>query len=108
MIFLYRSYDCCFVIIIVVLVSLYLLYNLAESPAIEQKMKNKGIVSYLTRLLSRSNDELIILIVSFLKKLSIFGENKDEMVNIYEMLLIICLVGKRKDFEAVAAANSKQ
>ncbi|XP_003391582.2 PREDICTED: kinesin-associated protein 3-like [Amphimedon queenslandica] len=60
-------------------VSLYLLYNLAELPAIEQKMKNKGIVSYLTRLLSRSNEELIILIVSFLKKLSIYGENKDEM-----------------------------
>ena len=87
---------------------MYLLYNLAELPAIEQKMKNKGIVSYLTRLLSRSNEELIILIVSFLKKLSIYGENKDEMVNIEGMLLILCLVGKRKDFKAFAAANTKQ
>ena len=43
-------------------------------------MKNKGIISHLISLLVRDCQELIILVVSFLKKLSIYGENKDEMV----------------------------
>ena len=47
---------------------------------VEQKMRNKGLVSQLASLLDRTNQELLILVVSFLKKLSIFVENKDEMV----------------------------
>ena len=47
---------------------------------VEQKMRNKGLVSQLASLLDRANQELLILVVSFLKKLSIFVENKDEMV----------------------------
>ena len=43
-------------------------------------MRNKGLVSQLVSLLDRANQELLILVVSFLKKLSIFVENKDEMV----------------------------
>jgi len=35
----------------------------------------------LVRLLERDNVDLLILIVSFLKKLSIFVENKTEMVS---------------------------
>ena len=54
---------------------------MAESPSIEQKMKNKGIITNLVNLLSWESDELTILAVSFLKKLSIYGENKDEMVS---------------------------
>ena len=64
----------------------YLLLNLAEDAKVEMKMKNKGIVSMLVQLLERDNVDLLILVVSFLKKLSIFMENKAEMVS-------HCLVG---------------
>jgi hypothetical protein len=43
-------------------------------------MRNKSIVSLLICSLERDNFELLILVVSFLKKLSIFVENKNEMV----------------------------
>ena len=59
----------------------YLLLNLAEDAKIELKMKNKKIVPMLVKLLTRENTDLLILVVSFLKKLVIFVENKDEMVN---------------------------
>lgn len=59
----------------------YLLLNLAEDAKVEMKMKNKGIVSMLVQLLERDNVDLLILVVSFLKKLSIFMENKAEMVS---------------------------
>lgn len=59
----------------------YLLLNLAEDAKVEMKMKNKKIVSMLVRLLERDNVDLLILVVSFLKKLSIFVENKAEMVS---------------------------
>lgn len=59
----------------------YLLLNLAEDAKVEMKMKNKKIVSMLVRLLERDNVDLLILVVSFLKKLSIFVENKTEMVS---------------------------
>ena len=45
-------------------------------------MKNKNVVSLLVRTLNRDNAELLILVVSFLKKLSIFVENKNAMVGI--------------------------
>ena len=39
----------------------------------------QGIVVYLVKMLDRSNIELLILCTAFLKKLSIFQENKDQM-----------------------------
>eukprot|EP00794_Sanderia_malayensis_P016189 gene16189-17816_t len=60
-------------------VTVYLLLNLAEDTKVEMKMKNKKIVLLLMSLLGRNNPELLILVVSFLKKLSIFQENKNEM-----------------------------
>ena len=62
-------------------VCLYLLLNLAEDTRVELKMRNKALVPHLLTLLERDNAELLILAVSFLKKMSIFRENKDEMVN---------------------------
>ena len=59
----------------------YLLLNLAEDAKVEMKMKNKKIVTMLVQLLDRDNVDLLILVVSFLKKLSIFVENKVEMVS---------------------------
>ena len=45
------------------------------------KMKNKNVIKMLVKSLDRENFELLILVVSFLKKLSIFVENKTEMVS---------------------------
>ncbi|KAK3581891.1 hypothetical protein CHS0354_024204 [Potamilus streckersoni] len=69
-------------------VAFYLLLNLAEDLKVELKMRNKGMVKMLVQSLERDNPELLILVVSFLKKLSIFIENKVEMAenNIIEKL----------------------
>lgn len=63
------------------IVSLYLLLNLAEDTRTELKMRNKNIVGLLVRVLERDDEELLVLVVSFLKKLSIFLENKNDMVS---------------------------
>uniref|UniRef100_A0A1I8GKV7 Kinesin-associated protein 3 n=1 Tax=Macrostomum lignano TaxID=282301 RepID=A0A1I8GKV7_9PLAT len=69
-------------------VSFYMLLNISEELSVEVKMKAKGIVPMLCRTLDRDNYELQILIVSFIKKLSIFKENIDELlkVNVMERL----------------------
>ncbi|KAF6727640.1 Kinesin-associated protein 3 [Oryzias melastigma] len=63
-------------------VSLYLLLNLAEDTRTELKMRNKNIVGLLVKLLDRNEEELLVLVVSFLKKLSIFLENKNDMAEV--------------------------
>ncbi|KAF3698889.1 Kinesin-associated protein 3 [Channa argus] len=63
-------------------VSLYLLLNLAEDTRTELKMRNKNIVSLLVKVLDRDDEELLVLVVSFLKKLSIFLENKNDMAEV--------------------------
>lgn len=75
--------TCIIAVYFTLLVLSYLLLNLAEDAKVEMKMKNKGIVSMLVQLLERDNVDLLILAVSFLKKLSIFMENKAEMVSHY-------------------------
>ena len=60
--------------------SLYLLLNLAEDTRTELKMRNKNMVGLLVRVLDREDPELLVLVLSFLKKLSIFLENKNDMV----------------------------
>ncbi|XP_078263695.1 kinesin-associated protein 3a isoform X2 [Rhinoraja longicauda] len=69
-------------------VAYYLLLNLAEDTRTELKMRNKNIVHMLVKSLDRENFELLILVMSFLKKLSVFVENKNDMVelNIIEKL----------------------
>ncbi len=68
-------------------VCFYILLNLAEDTAIELKMKNRGITKHLVQMLERTNqdrkflDELHLLIVTFLKRLSIFAENKSDIVD---------------------------
>uniref|UniRef100_A0A8C1GE60 Kinesin-associated protein 3a n=1 Tax=Cyprinus carpio TaxID=7962 RepID=A0A8C1GE60_CYPCA len=61
-------------------VALYLLLNLSEDTRTELKMRNKNIVHLLVKTLDRDSEELLVLVVSFLKKLSIFLENKNDMV----------------------------
>lgn len=62
-------------------VSLYLLLNLATDMRTELKMRNKNIVGLLVKVLERDDKELLVLVVTFLKKLSIFLENKNDMVS---------------------------
>lgn len=61
-------------------VALCLLLNLAEDTRTELKMRNKNIVHMLVKILDREDEELLLVVVSFLKKLSIFLENKNDMV----------------------------
>ncbi|KAJ8277971.1 hypothetical protein GJAV_G00082270 [Gymnothorax javanicus] len=63
-------------------VALYLLLNLSEDTRTELKMRNKNIVHMLVKTLDRENAELLVLVVSFLKKLSIFLENKNDMAEV--------------------------
>ena len=60
-------------------VCLCLLLNLAEDTRVEMKMHSKGLIPHLLALLERDNVDLLILVVSFLKKMSIFKESKDQM-----------------------------
>ncbi|KAF7992867.1 hypothetical protein HCN44_005211 [Aphidius gifuensis] len=69
-------------------VAYYLLLNIAENTEVERKMRKKNIIGMLIKTLERSNIDLLILVITFLKKLSIFRENKDHMAdeNIIEKL----------------------
>lgn len=61
----------------------YLLLNLSEDGKVEQKMVARGVVNLLCRLLERRhNRDLCILIATFLARLSVFRENKDQMVRL--------------------------
>lgn len=50
----------------------YLLLNLAEDITIERKMRKLNVVEYLIQCLDRSNVDLLLVAMMFLKKLSIF------------------------------------
>lgn len=58
-------------------VGFYILLNLAEDATVERKMIKKCLLPSLLAMLSRSYEHLLVLVVTFLKKLSIFEENKD-------------------------------
>lgn len=53
---------------------------MAEDVRIEKKMSKKGVVSLLMRMLSRNDFQLLIIVLLFLKKLSIVAENKNQMI----------------------------
>lgn len=69
-------------------VAFYLLINIAENTKLEEKMRRKNIIKMLVKALERQNIDLLVLIVTFLKKLSIVRDNKDEMkeLNVIEKL----------------------
>lgn len=60
-------------------VAFYLLLNIAENTSYEEKMCRKSIIRMLVKTLDRQSVELLVLVVTFLKKLSIIRDNKDEM-----------------------------
>lgn len=61
---------------------------------VERKMRKKNVIGMLIKILDRTNTDLLILVVTFLKKLSIFRENKDLMVMYDNILYIISLYNK--------------
>jgi len=71
---------CTFVNHLIRIVCFSILYHLAENITIERKMMKRKIVPYLVKMLERNNIFLLICSTSFLKKLSVFNENKEGMV----------------------------
>jgi len=57
-------------------VEFYVLFNLAEDVSVERKMVKKDLIKQLEAVLDHSHGDLLILVVTFLKKLSIYDENK--------------------------------
>ena len=66
----------------VLFVAIHLLLNIAEDLQIERKMKSRNIVSLLMMLVERNNPDLIYICLNFLKKLSVFGDNKNLMIEL--------------------------
>jgi Kinesin-associated protein (KAP) len=66
-------------------VAFYLLLNIAENVKLEEKMRRKNIIGMLVKAVERQNIDLLVLIVTFLKKLSIVRDNKDEM---HELMIV--------------------
>ena len=60
-------------------IAFYLLLNLSEDNKVEQKMVNKGVIALLVKTLERDSQELLLVVVTILKKLSVYLENKDQM-----------------------------
>lgn len=58
-------------------VCLMALLNLAEEISIEKKMVNRKMPKLLVSLLDRTHEDLVLLALHFLKKLSVFEENKE-------------------------------
>ena len=63
----------------VLFVAFHILLNMAEDFQIERKMVRIKITGLLVAMIERNNPDLLFIILTFLKKLSIFGENKNEM-----------------------------
>lgn len=57
-----------------------ILMHLADDPKTEYKMVKRDIVGYLVKNLDRNNINLIVVILLFLRKLSIYDVNKDAMI----------------------------
>jgi len=60
-------------------VSLMGLLNLAEDIATEKKMVNRKMPVLLMGLLDRTHEDLLLVALQFLKKLSVFEENKESI-----------------------------
>jgi len=61
-------------------VCLMALMNIAEEISVEKKMVNRKMVNVLTQTVLRDSEELLITALQFLKKVSVFEDNKDQMI----------------------------
>ena len=84
-------------------VSIYLLLNISEDSKVEEKMAKKSVVALLAAMLDRQNQELLILVVSFLKKLSCYTKNKEEMKALNVVDKLCPLLTTEDNFDLVNA-----
>ncbi|UYV83315.1 KIFAP3 [Cordylochernes scorpioides] len=84
-------------------ISFSILLNLAEDIDVEIRMVNKGIVALLSRTLNSENVDLLAVAVSFLKKLSIYVENKNEMakLNVIDKLVPLLSINDNKELISI-------
>ena len=61
--------------------------NLSEDISIELKIVKRSIVKFLISLLDRTSTELLIVVVGFLTKLSLYKENVDDILQVFWFLL---------------------
>lgn len=59
------------------LICLMALLNLAEEIAVERKMVNRKMPQLLTQTLERDHEDVLLVTMQFIKKLSVFEENKE-------------------------------
>lgn len=76
-------------------VSVHLLLNIAENPSVEKKLCNKNVTGVLVSMLERRNLELLILVATFLRKLSIYKENKEALKSLRVVEKLAMLLGAR-------------
>jgi hypothetical protein len=62
-------------------VTLHVLINLAEDVSVEKKMVKKNLVAMLSQALDRKTPDTLMLILTFMRKLSIFEDNMVDMVS---------------------------
>lgn len=77
--------------------------NLAEDVHIEKKMSNRQLPVFLVGLLDRSMEELLFVALTFLKKLSIFEENKQIMAEADIVPKLLQLAQHQSAYIALAA-----
>lgn len=71
----------------VLFVAFCILMNFAEDITVERKMIKRGIIEMLCSMLTRSSVDVLVLAITFLKKLSVFEENKAVMTDTIPMLM---------------------
>jgi hypothetical protein len=57
----------------VLFVAFHILLNLSEDLQIERKIIGRRIIPYLMMMMERNNPDLLFIVMTFLKKLSVFG-----------------------------------
>mmetsp|Transcript_94439 Transcript_94439/g.243914 ORF Transcript_94439/g.243914 Transcript_94439/m.243914 type:complete len:800 (+) Transcript_94439:74-2473(+) len=88
-----------------ILVCLTTLLNLAEEISVEKKMVNRKMPQLLTQVLDRSNnDDLLLVALQFIKKLSVFEENKDLMSSQVVLSRLVQMVQPTAQSENVRVA----
>lgn len=59
-----------------------LLMNIGETTKVEDKIRKRNIIDYLIKCVERQNKDLLQVVLQFLKRLSIYHVNKEQMANL--------------------------
>ncbi|KAF4732062.1 Kinesin-associated protein 3, partial [Perkinsus olseni] len=86
-------------------ICLLTLLHLAEDVKVERKMVNGKLPTLIARLLDRTWEPLLRVCLVFLKKLSVFGEAKDQMVEagVLRPLVANCVLRHKSGLVGVLA-----